>query len=233
MASVTTGGTVHQGTLISQDSEKIVLRIEGSTEPTEMTLLLSEIDPEPIEALTDLVQKGYFWIQVTPANSETIEGDLVGEDEETVTLKVETSPEGMQTVSKSNLKIYVTVTLFDSESVVGTLVSENEDQVVLEVSDVERTIDKFDIDEGPTYSRAFGKRISVKSAMPDNYAQLLSVDDHYNLLAFSINADRQNAQGQSQDPTISLRPKRTFTRFPLNQPVYIKPEPGHRSAACH
>ena len=225
VASVATGGVVLQGTLISQDSEKIVLRIEESTETTEMAILLSEIDPEPIEVLTDLVQKGYFWIQVTPANSETIEGDLVGEDEETVTLKVETSPEGMQMVSKSNLKTYVTVTLFDSVSVVGTLVSENEDQVVLEVSDVERTIDKFDIDEGPTYSRAFGKRISVKSAMPDNYAQLLSVDDHYNLLAFLSTLTGKTA-GSESGPTISLRPKQTFTKFPLNQPVYIKPEPG-------
>ena len=94
MASVTTGGAVLQGTLISQDNKKIVLHIEGSTEPTERTLLLSEIDPEPIEVLTDLAEKGYFWIQVTPANAETIEGDLVGEDEETVTLKVETSPAG-------------------------------------------------------------------------------------------------------------------------------------------
>ncbi len=206
VASVATGGTVLQGTLISQDSEKIVLRIEGSVETTEMTILLSEIDPEPIEVLTDLAEKGYFWIQVTPANSETIEGDLVGEDEETVTLKVETSPEEVQTVSKSNLKTYVTVTLFDSESVVGTLASENEDQVILEVSGVERTVDKFDIDEGPTYSRAFGKRINVKSAMPDNYAQLLSVDDHYNLLAF-LSTLTGKTSGSESGPTLSLRPQ--------------------------
>ncbi len=225
VASVATGGGVLQGTLISQDSEKIILRIEESVETTEMTILLSEIDPEPIETLTDLGEKGYFWIQVTPANSETIEGDLVGDDEETIALKVETSPKGMQTVSKSNLKTYATVTLFDGESVVGTLVSENEDQIVLEVRDVERAIDRFDIDEGPTYSRAFGKRISVKSAMPDNYAQLMSVDDHYNLLAF-LSTLTGKTSGSESGPTISLRPKGTFTKFPLNQPVYIKPEPG-------
>ncbi len=225
VASVATGGVVLQGTLISQDNEKIVLHIEGSTEPTERTLLLSETDPEPIEVLTDLAEKGYFWIQVTPANSEPIRGDFVREDEETVTLKVETSPEGMQTVSKSNLKTYVTVTLFDSESVVGTSVSENENQIVLEVSGVERTIDKFDIDEGPTYSRAFGKRINVKSAMPDNYAQLLSVDDHYNLLAF-LSTLTGKTSGSESGPTLSLRPKQTFTKFPLDQPVYIEPEPG-------
>ena len=225
VASVVTGGTVLQGTLISQDIEKIVLGIGESTETTEMTLLLNEIDPEPIEVLTDLVGKGYFWIQVTPTNSEWIEGNLVREDEETLTLTVETSPEGIQTVSKSNLKTYVTVTLFDSESIVGTLVSENENQIVLEVKSVERIIDKFDIDEGPTYSRAFGKRINVKSAMPDNYAQLLSVDDHYNLLAF-LSTLTGKRSGAESGPTISLRPKRTFTKFPLNQPVYIEPEPG-------
>ena len=243
VASVVTGGAVFQGTLVSQDDEKIVLRIEGSTEPTERTLLLSEIDPEPIEALANLAEKGYFWIQVTPNNSEPIRGALVGEDEETLTLKARPGrmegkgkdgghPSSLPifqssnlTVSKSNLKTYVTVTLFDGGPIVGTLVSENEEQIVLATNGVERTIDKFDIDEGPTYSRAFGKRINVKSAMPDNYAQLLSVDDHYNLLAF-LSTLTGKTLGSESGPTISLQPKRTFTKFPLNQPVYIKPEPG-------
>ena len=243
VASVTTGGTVLQGTLVSQDNEKVVLHIEESTKTTETTLLLSEIDPESIEALMDLAEKGYFWIQVTPNNSETIRGDLVREDEETLTLKVEdssryigildsseqnrveTSPDGMQTISKSNLKTYATVTLFNSESLIGTLVSENENQIVLEVNGAKRTIDKFDIDEGPTYSRAFGKRINVKSAMPDNYAQLLSVDQHYDLLAF-LSTLTGKRLGSESGPIISLRPKQTFTKFPLNQPVYIEPEPG-------
>ena len=225
VASVATDGTILQGTLISQDNEKIVLRIEGSTEPTERTLLLSEIDPEPIEVLGDLAEQGYFWIQVMPNNSEPIRGDLVREDEETLTLKTGTDPERMQTVSKPNLKTYVTLTLFDSESIVGALISENENQIVLEINGVRQTIDKFDIDEGPTYSRAFGKRINVKSPMPDNYAQLLSVDDHYNLLAF-LSTLTGKTSGSESGPTISLRPKQTFTKFPLNQPVYIEPEPG-------
>ena len=225
VASVATGGVVLQGTLISQDSEKIVLQIEGSMEPTERTLLLSEIDPEPIEVLTDLAEQGYFWVQVTPNNSEPIRGDLVREDEDTLTLKVETSPEEIQTVSKSNLKIYVTVTLFDGDSIVGTLVSENEDQIVIESNGVKRTFNEFDIDEGPTYSRAFGKRINVKSPMPDNYAQLLSVDQHYDLLAF-LSTLTGKTLGSESGPSISLRPKQTFTKFPLNQPVYIQPEPG-------
>ena len=225
VASIVTGGVVLQGTLISQDSEKIVLHIEESAEPTERTLPLSEIDLEPIEVLTDLAEQGYFWVQVTPNNSEPIRGDLVREDEETLTLKVEDSPNGIQTVLKSNLKTYVTVTLFDGESIVGTLVSEDEDQVVIEANSVKRTIDKFDIDEGPTYSRAFGKRINVKSAMPDNYAQLLSVNQHYDLLAF-LSTLTGKTSGSESGPAISLRPKQTFTKFPLNQPVYIEPEPG-------
>ena len=222
VASVVTGGAVLEGTLISQDDEKIVL---GIKESTEKTLLLSEIDPEPIEVLTDLAEQGYFWIEVTPNNSEPIRGDLVREEEETLTLNTGTPPEEIRTVSKSNLKTYTTVTLFDSESIVGTLVSENENQIVLEVNGVKRTVDKFDIDEGPTYSRAFGKRVNVKSAMPDNYAQLLSVDQHYDLLAFLSTLTGKTA-GSESGPTISLRPKRTFIKFPLNQPVYIEPEPG-------
>ena len=225
VASVTTGGVVLQGTLVSQDNEKLVLLTEGSTETTERTLLLSEIDPEPIEALTDLAEQGYFWIQVTPNNSEPIRGDLVREDEETLTLNVETSPEEIQTVSKSNLKTYVTVIPFNSEPIVGALVYENEDQIVIEVSGVKRTINKFDIDEGQIYSRAFGKRISLKSPMPDNYAQLLSVDDHYNLLAF-LSTLTGKTSGSESGPTLSLQPKGAFTKFPLDQPVYIEPEPG-------
>ena len=234
VASVTTGGVVLQGTLLSQvgfdpdligDSEKIVLQIGESTEPTERTLLLSEIDPEPIEVLADLAEQGYFWVQVTPNNSEPIHGALVGEDEETLTLKLGDPLRKIQTVSKSNLKPYVTVTLFDGDSIVGTLVSENEDQIVIESNGVKRTIDKFDVDEGPTYSRAFGKRINVKSPMPDNYAQLLSVNQHYDLLAF-LSTLTGKTSGSESGPAISLHPKQTFTKFPLNQPVYIEPEPG-------
>ena len=153
------------------------------------------------------------------------QGGAVEEEEETLTLKIEDSPEGMYTVSKSNLKTYVTVLLFDGELIIGALVAENEDQIVLEINGVKRTIDKFDIDEGPTYSRAFGKRINVKSPMPDNYAQLPSIDDHYNLLAF-LSTLTGKTLGSESGPIISLRPKKTFTKFPLNQPVYIEPEPG-------
>ena len=47
----------------------------------ERTILLSELDPEPIEELTDLTGKGYFWIQVTLVDTgTTVSGDFVEED---------------------------------------------------------------------------------------------------------------------------------------------------------
>ena len=113
----------------------------------ERTILLSELDPEPIEELTDLKGKGYFWIQVTLANTgATVSGDLVEEDDENITLQVGGEP---QIVSKSNVKVQATLTDFDENVIVGELVSENEDEVTLIVDGEEQIIDTFDIDEGP------------------------------------------------------------------------------------
>jgi hypothetical protein len=67
----------------------------------------------------------------------------------------------------------------------------------------DQTIDKFDIDEGPTHSRAFGKRLDVTSPMPNNFPLLLSVGDMSDLLAFLSTltgvADTTVAEGESQD----------------------------------
>ena len=181
--SVHTGGALVEGTLVSQDDEKLVMRIKQSdgTE-TEQTILLSELDAEPIEELADLAGKGYFWIQITPSDATVaISGDLVEEDDESITLKVGTET---QKISKSNVKVQVSVITFDDdEPIVGELVSESEDEIIVNVDGSERTIDQFDIDTTTT-SRAFGKRISVKSPMPSNFPQLLSVSDFNDLLAF-------------------------------------------------
>ena len=82
--TVKTGGATIQGTLVSQDNEKIVVRVKDAAgNEEERTILLSELDPEPIEELTDLTGKGYFWIQVTLADTGvTVSGDLVEEDDE-------------------------------------------------------------------------------------------------------------------------------------------------------
>ncbi len=182
--TVKTGGASIQGTLVSQDNEKITVRVKDAAgNETEQTILLNELDPEPIEELSNLKAQGYFWIQVTPADTGTpVSGDLVDEDDENITLQVGGET---QTVSKSNVKVQATVITFDDdEPIVGELVSENEDEITLNVDGEEQIIDTFDIDEGPTYSRAFGKRLDVTSPMPDNFPLLLSVSDMSDLLAF-------------------------------------------------
>jgi ribosome maturation factor RimP len=155
---------------------------DGAGVESEIKIPLSELDPEPIEELKNLKQQGYSWIEVTSADTGTkISGDLVEENEENVTLQVGGET---QTVSKSNVKVQATIIDFDENKIVGELVSENEDEVTLIVDGEEQVIDTFDIDEGPTYSRAFGKRLDVTSPMPDNFPLLLSVADMSDLLAF-------------------------------------------------
>ena len=181
--TVKTGGASIQGTLLSQENEIITVRVkDGAGVESEIKIPLSELDPEPIEELKNLKQQGYFWLEVTTADTGTkISGDLVEEDEESVTLQVGGET---QTVSKSNVKVQATIIDFDENKIVGELVSENEDEVTLIVDGEEQVIDTFDIDEGPTYSRAFGKRLDVTSPMPDNFPLLLSVADMSDLLAF-------------------------------------------------
>lgn len=181
--TVKTGGASVQGTLLSQENEIITVRVkDGAGMESEIKIPLSELDPEPIEELKNLKQQGYFWIEVTSADTGTkISGDLVEEDEGSVILQVGGET---QTVSKSNVKVQATIIDFDENKIVGELVSENEDEVTLIVDGEEQVIDTFDIDEGPTYSRAFGKRLDVTSPMPDNFPLLLSVADMSDLLAF-------------------------------------------------
>ncbi len=181
--TVKTGGATIQGTLVTQDNERIAVRVKDAAgNEEERAILLSDLDPEPIEELTDLTGEGYFWIQVTLADTgATVSGDLVEEDDENITLQV---GEDTQVISKANVKVQATLIDFDENVIVGELVSENEDEVTLIVDGEEQIIDTFDIDEGPTYSRAFGKRLVVTSPMPDNFPLLLSVSDMSDLLAF-------------------------------------------------
>ena len=200
--TVKTGSASIQGTLVSQDNENISVRvIDSAGVETDQPILLSELDPEPIEELTNLNGKGYFWIQATLADTGgSISGDLLEEDDESITLQV--GGETL-TVSKSNVKVQVTIIDFDENVIVGELVSDNEDEITLKIDGEDQTIDKFDIDEGPTYSRAFGKRLNVTSPMPTNFPLLLSVGDMSDLLAFlstlTSAVDATVAEGESQD----------------------------------
>lgn len=179
-------GTTFQGTLVSQDTEKIVVRTktaDGVEE--EHTLLLSELDDEPIEDLANLKAKGYFTLTLTPADAAApVSGEIIEETNDTVTLKV---GEETQTLSKADtdIKSQMTVVTFDGDAIVGEYVSGKMDdnEIILIIEGREEVFDTFDLEE-TTYTRAFGKKLLVTSPMPENFPLLLSVADMSHLLAF-------------------------------------------------
>ena len=181
---VRANGTTYQGTLVSQDEEKIVVRTktaDGVEE--EHTLLLSELDDEPIEELTHLQAKGYFTLTLTPTDADApVSGEIVSETDETVTLKVGGEN---RTLSKRDVKSQMTVITFDGDEIVGEYVSGtmDDDEMVLIVDGSEEIFDTFDLEEA-TFTRASGKKLLVTSPMPENFPLLLSVSDMTNLLSF-------------------------------------------------
>ena len=177
-------GTTFQGTLVSQDEEKIVVRTktaDGVEE--EHTILFSEFDDEPIEELTDLQARGYFTLTLTPADADApVTGQLVSETDETVTLKV---GDETRTLSKTDVKMQMTLVDYDDEQTVGEHISGtmDNDEIVLIVDGSEEIFDTFDY-QSATLTRASGKRLLVTSPMPENFPILLSVADLTNLLSF-------------------------------------------------
>ena len=177
-------GTTFQGTLVSQDDEKIVVRTktaDGVEE--EHTILFSEFDDEPIEELTDLEAKGYFTLTLTPTDADApVSGEFVSETDETVTLKV---GEENQTFSKADVKMQMTLVDYDDIETVGEYVSGKmaDDEIVLIVDGSEEIFDPFDY-QGDTLTRALGKKLLVTSPMPENFPMILSVSDLSNLLSF-------------------------------------------------
>ena len=182
--TVKTNGATLQGTLVSQDTEQIVVRTKkASGEEEEHTILLTELDEEPIQELANLQANGYFTLTLTPTDADApVSGEIVAETEDTVTLKVGDSN---QTLSKTDVKSLLTIVDFDGNEIVGSLVSGSldDDEIVLNVDGSEEVIDTFDIEEA-TFTRAFGKKLFVTSPMPENFPLLLSVSDMSNLLAF-------------------------------------------------
>ena len=182
--TVRANGATYQGTLVSQDEEKIVVRTktaDGVEE--EHTILLSELDEEPIEELTDLQAKGYFTLTLTPADADApVSGAIVSETAETVTLKINGED---KTFSKTDVKSMMTVVTFDGDEIVGEYVSGtmDDDEIVLIVDGSEEIFDTFDLEE-VTFTRASGKKLLVTSPMPENFPLLLSVLDMSNLLSF-------------------------------------------------
>ena len=182
--TVLANGITYQGTLVSQDTEQIVVRTktaDGVEE--EHTILLSELDEEPIEELSNLQANGYLTLTLTPADADApVTGEIVAETDETVTLKINGED---KTFSKIDVKSQLTVLTFDGDEIVGAHISGtiDDDEIVLNVDGSEVVIDTFDAEE-VTFTRASGKKLRVTSPMPENFPLLLSVSDMTNLLAF-------------------------------------------------
>ena len=190
-------GIIYEGTLVSQDNEKIVVRTKAAdgTEE-EYTLLLSDIDEEPIEDLSNLLANGYFTLTITPIDSDApVSGEIVEETEDTVTLKV---GDETQTVSKTDVKKQMTLIDFDGEQTVGEHVSGtiDDDEIVIIVDGGEESFDPFDIEE-VIIALAYGKRLLVKSPMPDNFPILLTVVDMADLLAFLSTLTGETAEEET------------------------------------
>ncbi len=182
--TVRANGVTYQGTLVSQDTEQIVVRTktaDGVEE--EHTILLSDLDEEPIEELSNLQAKGYLTLTLTPADANApVTGEIVSETDETVTLKVNGED---KTFSKTEVKSMMTVATFDGDEIVGEHVSGtmDDDEIVLIVDGSEEVFDTFDLEE-VTFTRASGKKLLITSPMPENFPLLLSVSDMTNLLSF-------------------------------------------------
>lgn len=182
--TVRANGITYQGTLVSQDTEQIVVRTktaDGVEE--EHTILLSDLDEEPIEELSNLQAKGYLTLTLTPADADApVTGEIDSETEETVTLKIDGEN---KTFSKTDVKSMMTVVTFDGDEIVGEHVSGtmDDDEIVLNVDGSEVVIDTFDAEE-VTFTRASGKKLLITSPMPENFPLLLSVSDMANLLSF-------------------------------------------------
>jgi len=182
--TVRANGITYQGTLVSQDTEQIVVRTktaDGVEE--EHTILLSDLDEEPIEELSNLQAKGYLTLTLTPADADApVTGEIVSETDETVTLKINGED---KTFSKTEVKSMMTVVTFDGDEIVGEHVSGtmDDDEIVLIVDGSEEIFDTFDLEE-VTFTRASGKKLLITSPMPENFPLLLSVSDMTNLLSF-------------------------------------------------
>ncbi len=183
--TVLSKGVTYQGTLVSQDTEQIVVRTKADdgTE-TEHTILLSDLDEEPIEDLTDLKGRGYLTLTITPIDTDTpVSGEIVEESDTTVTLKV---GDETQTVSKTDVKKQMTLHHYDeNQTVVGELVSKDEFEIVLIVDGNEESFDTFDWNEDKSVlASAYGTRLEVKSPMPTNFPDLLSLREMADLIAY-------------------------------------------------
>lgn len=185
-AKIKANGTTYEGTIVSQDEEKVVIRTKAAdgTE-TEHTILFSEFDEEPVDEddIVNLKDNGFFTLTITPKDSDTpVSGEIVEETTDKVTLKV---GEETRSFSKTDLKMMMTLTIFDVGEVVGEHVSgtRDDDEIVMMVDGSEEIFDTFDVEED-VLAVGSGKRLLIKSPMPDNFPDTLTVTQLADLIAF-------------------------------------------------
>ena len=183
--TVQTKDGTYSGTLVSQDDEKIVVRTKADdgTEQ-EHTILLSELDEEPIEDLTNLKARGYFTLTITLSDTNTsVSGKIIEETDETVTLQV---GENTETISKTSVQQQFRGTNLDGEEIIGEHISGELDEgiIVINIDGSEETIDLFDFEEDAMLLYGTGKKLFVTSPMPTSFPDDLSVSDMANLLAY-------------------------------------------------
>ncbi len=185
-AKVKANGTAYDGTIVSQDEEKVVIRTTAAdgTE-TEHTILFSEFDEEPVdeEDIVNLKDNGFFTLTITPKDSDApVSGAIIEETTDKVTLKV---GEETRSFSKTDLKMMMTLTIFDVGETAGEYVSGtmDDDEIVLIVDGSKETFETFDVEDF-VLAVGSGKKLLIKSPMPDNFPDILTVTQLADLIAF-------------------------------------------------
>lgn len=204
-AKIKANETTYEGTIVSQDNDKVVIKVKAAdgTEQ-EHTILFSEFDEEPVgeDDIINLKAEGFFTLTVTPKDSDTqISGEIVEETMDTVTLNVNGEN---QSISKTDLKMMMTVAIYDEGETIGEYVSGtmDDDEIVLMVDGSEEIFDTFDVEE-TVLAVGSGKKLLVRSPMPDNFRDSLSVTQMADLVAFlsTLTGITEEESGQSETPS--------------------------------
>ncbi len=138
------------------------------------------------------IVKGFGAVYLRSDKEGRLEGILLDEDKESVTLKI---GEEIKKVLKSDIKVsrtrrkkdmlkggyfWVSAEMKDGTTLEGSLIAEDDDTLTIEDREEPRTIAKDSI------GKLSGRRMRVRSKMPGNYGNLLYTVDFNHLLAYLV-----------------------------------------------